>query len=103
MVYDSSGNDIYVKCIPVLPENIEIDEKNNINVSYETTMQEIWDEEYLIVNVGSLKFYIKRDTLKIKQHQVVLFSKQGISRINTKNIYDIEQRGDVVVNIKINL
>ena len=66
-------------------------------------MQEIWDEEYLIVNVGSLKFYIKRDTLKIKQHQVVLFSKQGISRINTKNIYDVEQRGDVIVNIKINL
>ena len=101
LVYDNSGNDIYVKCIPVLPENIEIDEKSNVHVYYESNIQEIFDKEYVPISVGSLRFYIKRETLKIKEEQIVIFSKQGISRINTKNIYDITNKGDVIVTVKI--
>jgi hypothetical protein len=101
LVYDNSGNDVYVKCVPLLPDNIEIDDKNNIHVLYESNVQEIWAQEYLTIRVGSLRFYIKRDTLKIKDEQVVIFSKQGISRINTKNIYDVTNKGDVLVTVKI--
>jgi hypothetical protein len=101
LVYDNSGNDVYVKCVPVLPENIELDDKNNIHFIYESTFQEIWTQEYLTIHVGSVRFYIKRDTLKIKDEQVVIFSKQGISRINTKNIYDVTNKGDVIVIVKI--
>jgi len=101
LVFDNSGNDIYVKCLPILPDNIDIDEKNNIHVSYETILQEIWTLEYLTIPVGPLTFYVKRDTLKIKEEQSVIFSKQGISRINTKNSYDITSKGDVIITIKI--
>jgi len=101
LVYDNSGNDVYVKCVPVLPENMEIDEKSNIHILYECSFQEIWSQEYLTIHVGSLRFYIKRDTLKIKDEQIVIFSKQGISRINTKNIYDVTNKGDVIVTVKI--
>jgi hypothetical protein len=101
LVYDSSGNDVYVKCLPVLPDNMEIDEKSNIHFIYESTIQEIWTQEYLTINVGTVRFYIRRDTLKIKDEQVVVFSKQGISRINTKNIYDVTNKGDVIVTVKI--
>jgi hypothetical protein len=103
LVYDNSGNDIYVKCVPVLPENIEIDDKSNIHVLYESTFQELWETEYLTVHVGSVRFYIKRDSLKMKEEQSVIFSKQGISRINTKNMYDITNKGDVIVTIKFKL
>uniref|UniRef100_A0A6C0LAG8 J domain-containing protein n=1 Tax=viral metagenome TaxID=1070528 RepID=A0A6C0LAG8_9ZZZZ len=103
LVYDNSGNDVYVKCVPILPENIEIDDKNNIHFIYESNLQEIWTQEYLTINVGTVRFYIKRDTLKIKDEQVVIFSKQGISRINTKNIYDVTNKGDVIVTVKIKL
>ena len=101
LVYDNSGNDIYVKCVPILPENIEIDEKNNLIINNEYTIQEIWEKEYLRIHVGSVRFYIKRDTLKIKEEQTVIFSKQGISKINTKNMYDVTNKGDVIVNIKL--
>jgi hypothetical protein len=103
LVYDNSGNDVYVKCSPDLPEDIEIDDKNNIIVTNKTSISDLWEKEYLMINVGSLRFYIKRDTLKIKEEQTVIFSKQGISRINTKNIYDITNKGDVIVNIKLSL
>jgi len=103
LVYDSSGNDVYVKCVPVLPENIELDDKNNIHYIYESNIQDLWDKEYLTIHVGSLRFFIRRDTLKIKEEQTVIFSKQGISRINTKNIYDVSNKGDVIVTVKIKI
>jgi hypothetical protein len=103
LVYDNSGNDVYVKCVPVLPENIELDDKNNIHLIYESTLQEIWTQEYLTIHVGSVRFFIRRDTLKIKEEQTVIFSKQGISRINTKNIYDVTNKSDVIVTVNIKL
>jgi hypothetical protein len=103
LVYDNSGNDIYVKCVPILPENIEIDDKSNIHFLYETTFQELWEKEYLTIHVGSVRFYIKRDTLKIKEEQSIIFSKQGISRINTKNMYDVTNKADVIVKVKIKI
>jgi len=103
LVYDNSGNDIYVKCAPVLPDNIEIDDKSNIHVLYESTFKELWETEYLTIHVGSVRFYIKRDTLKMKEEQSIIFSKQGISRINTKNMYDVTNKGDVIVTVKIKL
>jgi hypothetical protein len=99
LIYDNSGNDVYVNCEPELPENIIIDDKNNLIVSHECDLKDIWKEEYLTVTVGTIRYYIKRDTLKIKEKQSVLFSKQGISRINTKDIYDVTNKGDVIINV----
>uniref|UniRef100_A0A6C0JL75 J domain-containing protein n=1 Tax=viral metagenome TaxID=1070528 RepID=A0A6C0JL75_9ZZZZ len=100
LVYDNSGNDIYVKCNPDLPENIVIDDKNNIHASLEYNLNEIWNQDYLTVPISkSNNLIIKRETLKIKEQQSILFAKQGISRINTKDIYDISNKGDIVINI----
>jgi hypothetical protein len=103
LIYDNSGNDVYVNCEPELPENITIDDKNNLIVSHECDLKDIWKEEYLIVTVGTIRYYIKRDTLKIKEKQSVLFSKQGISRINTKDIYDVTNKGDVIINVNLKM
>jgi hypothetical protein len=103
LVYDNSGNDIYVKCIPILPENVLIDDKSNVHIYYETTMNEIWEKEHLTVPIGSTFFYVERKFLKIMAEQTIFFAKQGISRINTKNIYDITNKGDLIITVKINL
>jgi DnaJ-class molecular chaperone len=103
LVYDNSGNDIYVKCNPILPENIEIDDKNNIHIFLEYKVIDIWNEDYLTINIGKNRFFIKRDTIKMKDQQSIQFTNQGISKINTKNIYDIANKGDVIVSIKLKL
>jgi len=103
LVYDNSGNDIYVKCVPILPENTSIDDKNNIHVSHQYKIQDIWKKECLTITVGSANFYILRETLKMKEEQSFTFIKQGISRINTKNIYDVENKGDVIITIQLDM
>jgi hypothetical protein len=103
LVYDNSGNDIYVKCNPILPDNIEIDEKSNIIVSSEQNINDIWNVDSFIINVGKTQFYIKRETLRLKEYQTIIFTRQGISRINTKNIYDITNKSDVLITIKLKI
>jgi uncharacterized protein YecA (UPF0149 family) len=103
LVYDNSGNDLYVKCYPILPDNVEIDEKNNIHVYNEYNLNEIWNEDTIVINLAKQQYKIKRDTLKLKEHQSIYFIKQGISKINTKNTYDITARADVIINIKLNV
>jgi len=102
LVYDNSGNDIYVNCNPVLPEHIQIDERNNIIVEVEYFIEDIWKKDVLTCSLTSKQhFYIKRENLKLTSHQKVVFSQQGISKINTKNIFDVTNRGDVIVNIHL--
>jgi hypothetical protein len=103
LVYDNSGNDVYVKCVPILPDNIEIDEKNNIHVTCECELNKLWKEDGLTINVGKQLFYVKRDSLRLKSYQSIQFPKQGISKINTKNMYDVSNKSDVIIEIELKL
>ena len=95
LVYDNSGCDIYVKCNPMLPENIEIDRDNNIHVQIKYNISDLWEKEEVNINVGrkTLVFYPR--LLKIKKTQTIVLKDQGISRINTADIYDVSRRSDV--------
>jgi len=101
LVYDNSGNDIYVKCSPILDDNIELDDKNNLYVYLRTTIDKIWKEDELQVNIGDRTHYIKREELLMKTNQHYIIKNQGVSRINYSNIYDVSQRGDIIIHIKI--
>ena len=101
LVYDNSGRDIYVKCIPVLKDNITIDNKNNIIISETFSIIDIWTNEKIEIKIGSQEFTIELEKLKMVKQQSIVLEKKGISRINTINIYDISKRADIIINITI--
>lgn len=103
LVYDNSGNDIYVKCYPMLPENVSIDDKNNVRVSVKFSVAELWGKETVDVHVGGKSFPINVGLLKLCEQQTVLFAQQGISKINTVNVYDVSIRADVFIDVKLHL
>lgn len=103
LVYDNSGNDIYVKCQPILPENVEIDEKNNILMNVEYNIRDLWGKETVTINIGNKQMELKTELLKLTKSQRVFYSHQGISKINTTDIYDIKNRGDIIINIELEL
>jgi hypothetical protein len=103
LIYDNSGNDIYIKCFPILSENVEIDEKNNIHVSVEYNIRDIWEKNTLDICLGRYIFPIDVSLLKMRKEQIVMFIGRGISRINTENIYDISKKGDVYIHVSLEL
>jgi hypothetical protein len=103
LVYDNSGCELCVKCNPMLPENIEIDRDNNIHVQLKYKIGDLWEREEVNVNVGrkTLVFYPK--LLKMKKTQTIILKEQGISRINTFDIYDVSRRSDVYLYLTLGI
>lgn len=101
LVYDKNGADLYVKCVPLLPENVEIDDKNNIHVKVRVSVEEAWSKDEIEIDLGSRKFSIVRRNLKFTESQVVLLANSGISRVNTDDIYNITKKGDIYVYVEL--
>ena len=104
---DPDKNDIIVLCVPELPEDISIDENNNIHcnllVAFEKEMiikQQINQCE-LNVNIGNHVFKIPIDKLYMKREQKYFIKGQGISHIFENDIYNQTNhgKGDIIVSI----
>lgn len=101
LVYDNSGADLYVKCIPLLPENCVIDAYNNIHVVLKWNISSVWEKYEIPVSLGKRTFRIPLKDLRVLKHQCITLREAGISRVNTKNIYDVSRRGDIVFHIEL--
>jgi hypothetical protein len=104
---DPDKNDIIVLCVPELPEDISIDENNNIYcnllVAFEKEMiikQQI-NQCDLNVNIGNHVFKIPIDKLYMKREQKYFIKGQGISHIFENDIYNQTNhgKGDIIVSI----
>ncbi len=92
--------DIIIKCIPDLPENMEIDENNNLHISLRILFTfSLLTEKNIEINVGNQIIVLPIDRLNFKKVQTYTFAKSGISLINEFDIYDIEQKGDIIIKL----
>ena len=103
LVYDNSGNDVYVRCEHIMPENVTFGKNNNLFVSVVIDVNKIWVDGVHKFFIGKREFQIPIDKLKLAPRQVILLGCQGISRINTVDIYDISNKGDIVVDITLEI
>ncbi len=101
LVYDNSGNEVIVKCYPIMPEDMEIDVNNNIRIHVSYQIQTLLETDVVYVECYTHKLPIYTNTLKIKRSQQVIFAKQGIPKLNMVNIYDITNISDVIVIIHL--
>ena len=99
------GNEIIVYCCPELPDNISIDENNNLlvtlDIKYEN-MKEIMERNEISLNLGNQSFIIDPSNLFIRKKQLVRMNKKGISNINEEDIYNTTKKGDIIVTLQFN-
>ena len=102
--YDNSGCEIIVICVPELPDNIKIDDDNNLIVDIKLC-GELTD---MIINeipfefkIGENEYAINLSNLYMKKEQYYCFKGQGISKFN-KNLYDVSDKTDIMIKISIN-
>ena len=105
LYFDGENNtEIVVLCEPDLEENITIDEYNNVHTSIEIAFSTIID---LINSNDPLTFVLCNNTMSIpidklfmKKEQLYKIKKGGLSKIKGNNIYDVDDKADVIVRIK---
>ena len=97
--YELNKDLLIVQCQPVLPECIEIDENNNLNLLLVTELKKIMNDEKIIINIANKSFDIVVNKLLIKKYQRYTIIGKGISLINTKDIYNIDYRANINIDI----
>jgi DnaJ-class molecular chaperone len=101
LVYDNSGCDIYVKCNPMLAENIKIDNNNNIHIELKYTIDELLKNEKIDIGIYKKPIYFFTNQLKIKKEQIIVLREQGISKMNPNDIFDVSKKSDIYLNIRL--
>jgi hypothetical protein len=115
LYFDSKGGDIIVLCNPELPENMTIDEDNNIHVSLELDGSYLLDlikkdsafaqgsseTAFVSLLIGTRDFSIPLNKLHMKKEQIYRFLKQGISNVIENDMYNVSNKADIIVKIRI--
>jgi len=103
VVFDHSGNDIIVKCIPDLEDHITIDNDNNLHFCYEGTITQILKDKILNIQIGEKTFPILSEKLYIKNNQTMVLRGKGILKMNQEHIFSTDERADIYINIRITI
>jgi hypothetical protein len=103
LIYENNNRDIYVKCNPILPDNIEIDDINDIHVYKQYSIKELWGKDTFEVDIHVKKIQLEVDKLKLMRQQTIILLKSGISRVNLKNIYDVSMVSTIYIHVTLEL
>lgn len=94
-------NNVVIKCVPELSDNIWIDNINNIHYKLSIDCNRIFSERELTITIYHNEFSIPVNQLMIKKYQTYIFSGKGISKINNNNILDVDTKSNIIVHIYI--
>jgi len=100
-----NDSEIIVKCIPDLPDNMSIDENNNLyiilpDISFTFSLLK---EECIVILIGKKSISVPICKLLCKPVQTYIFKGQGISQIietNILDLYNIESCGDIIIKLR---
>jgi hypothetical protein len=96
-----TNNDIVIKCIPELPDNISLDNNNNLIINVNYFIKDILNTEILTYSIETISFDIIVNKLKIQNTQQYLIKDKGISLIQPNDIYDNTRKGNVIFIIHL--
>jgi len=94
-----NNEEIIVRCLPDLPDNVSIDENNNIFVEIKTPFSSLSldGSNPIVILLGKKTFTIPTNQLYIKERQNVVFKKMGIPKINDS--CSVDDKADVIVSV----
>ncbi len=105
LVYNipAENKELTVKCTPDLPENVTIDDENNIHVEVAWVASDIISSptEEIVYNLARKPLTIMKQNIVLKKQQKIILSGCGISRIEPQDMYNNSTRSDVIFHISL--
>ena len=104
--FDISGCEVIVLCEPDVPDNIFIDEYNNIHIVRKLSIDDelvnlITNNLNLMIHVADKVFEIPIEKLYMKKEQIYTIKNKGLSILDEFDIIKNFERGDIIVKIKL--
>ena len=96
-----------IKIHPIIQDNLEIDNENNIIITYNNSFTfiqkliENYEYPYFEIILEHLNLMIPLKELKIAKNQKYIFTNIGIPKINLKDIFDNSNKAKIIININL--
>ena len=104
-MYDTFGNtkEMIVRCIPILPPNINIDCENNLHVKINKNIRELWNNTSSVVlfSIGKQLFEYPKKNIRFMKHQTLKLLKKGVSTIDSINIFNITKKANIYIELEL--
>ena len=102
LIYDISGESIIVQITPDLPEYCDIDINNNIHYYFSRKLDSrMLDNDEVTFEINNKFYKVKTNRILIKKNQTFIFKEEGISRISNSDIFDNNDKSDLIVNFTL--
>jgi curved DNA-binding protein CbpA len=99
--YKHNNHDLVVKCIPELPEDISLDDNNNIIVNINRQISSVFSNGNIIYSLGNKKYTLYANKMNIQGLQKYVIKGEGISLIQSNNVYDNTLKSDIIFIIHL--
>lgn len=94
---------VFVDCLPTLPDNVEVDELNNIYVKCAMKVGDLWDKDGVEVRVGTRAYNLDIGQLRLVSRQTVLVDSQGIPVPNEADIFNVSRLSHIYAHVEIGI
>jgi len=102
MEHPDQSNNILIVSEPDLSDNFFISKNNDLFVTTNININELFSNEFVNINIGDKDFKIhSKDVCLTKETQIKKYQNCGILKINKDNMFDQSKRSDVYIEITL--
>ena len=102
MEHPDQSNNILIVSEPDLSDNFFISKNNDLFVTINININELFSNEFVNINIGDKDFKIhSKDVCLTKETQIKKYQNCGILKINKDNMFDQSKRSDVYIEITL--
>lgn len=94
---------VFVDCVPTLPDNIWLDELNNIHVKCGFKVGDLWDKDGVDIQVGTRIYNLDVGLLRLVSKQIVEIDGQGIPVPNEADIFNVSRLSHIYADVEIGM
>ena len=98
-----TGADIEITCVPVIPEGVRVDERNNITIIVEVNANEVWGRENLSVEIGEHVFALWLSDIRLVPKQTIALSRRGAPVFDSGDIYSVRELAGVFADVRLSM
>ncbi len=94
---------VFVDCVPTLPDNIWLDELNNIHVKCGFKVGDLWGKDLVDIQVGDRTYNLDVGLLRLVSWQTVRIDGLGIPVPNEADIFNVSRLSSVYAHVEIDI
>ena len=101
-VESEEGENFCLQFVPLLPDNIWIDENNNLNIYWKTQINNLLIyNDYLSIDIENMSYNIPCNNIVCKKNQIIKLKGQGLWKIQENNMFDVKDKTDAVIHLEL--